>query len=178
MNYLITIVLISVSFVVSLFYTSPMLSEITDLGEKKASLNSSLEETKNLYDIMGQKEQAFNNFSSEEIATINKALPDSIDNVRLIIDIDDIASKYRLNIRNIDLRTERPSGSQESAKNYGTATLKFSFTTTYDRFRAFMKDLEDSLRLVDISSVSFSSSDRDLTDYSIELKTYWLKETI
>lgn len=154
------------------------MTEITSLGEEQASLNRSLAETKNLRDIMDQKEQAFNSFSSDDIAKINKALPDSIDNVRLIIDIDDIATKYRLKIRNIDLRTEKLSDAQESIKNHGTATLKFSFTTTYDRYRAFMQDLENSLRLVDISAVSFSSSDRDLTDYNLELKTYWLKETI
>jgi hypothetical protein len=59
---------------------------------------------------------------------------------------------------------------------YGTLTLSFSTTATYTTFLAFMRDLEKSLRLIDIVSVQFASSDTNqLYDYTVSIKTYWLK---
>lgn len=177
MNYLIIIILLVISFALSFFYTSPLMAEISNLSEKQASLGNSLAESKNLWAILEEKGRFYRSFTGEEIDKLNKILPDSIDNVKLIIDIDDIASKYGMKIRNIDLRTERADDVNFSNNKYGTAILRFSVATSYSNFQSFLADLEDSLRLVDISSLSFGSSDRDLSDYGVELKTYWLKET-
>jgi len=59
---------------------------------------------------------------------------------------------------------------------YGTLTLSFSTTASYTTFLAFLHDIEESLRLIDITSVQFNSSDlSQLYDYSVSIKTYWLK---
>ena len=60
-------------------------------------------------------------------------------------------------------------------------------TSTYNNFLNFTKDLENNLRIVDISSVSFSSNSGSTTgstlgtattdsyNYDFKIKTYWLK---
>lgn len=154
------------------------MTEISELGLKKDSLNASLSESKNLFTIFEEKRTKYNNFTDEERSTINKLLPDSIDNVTLVIDIDDIASKYSMKIRNLDLKTERAGEGEASNNAYGVATLRFAVSAPYERFSSFLNDLEDSLRIMDISSLSFNSSDKDVNEYNVELKTYWLKETI
>ncbi|HRY62924.1 MAG TPA: type 4a pilus biogenesis protein PilO [Candidatus Paceibacterota bacterium] len=179
MNYLISLTLITISFFLSLFYTSPLLSDIDALGAERNSLSASLSESKGLFEVYRQKQAVYNNFTDTEKERINKVLPDSIDNVKLVIDIDDIASKYNMKIRNIDLKTEKVGEGEMTSNNpYGTATLRFTVSSNYTNFRSFLKDLEDSLRLVDISSLSFTASDKNTDEYNIELKTYWLKETI
>ena len=62
-----------------------------------------------------------------------------------------------------------------SDTDYDSLILSFSVTGSYDTFRAFVESLEQSLRLVDIQSISFSATDTGVYDYSIAVKTYWLK---
>lgn len=180
MNYTISIILITISFFLSVFYTSPLLGELDILSIEKASLNASLGDSKGLRTTVAEKEVLYNNLSEDDKVKLNKLLPNSIDNVKLIIDIDNIASLYNLKLRNIDIKADAPGEfSGDSFNNpYGTAMLRFSVSAPYESFKSFLTDLEDSLRLVDISSLTFTSGDKDINEYNIELKTYWLKETI
>jgi hypothetical protein len=70
--------------------------------------------------------------------------------------------------------------------NYGTWNLQFSTEGTYSNFLSFVQDLEKNLRIVDISSIEFSSdtgtggvgmstSSPDTYTYTFKIETYWLK---
>jgi len=177
MNNLISLFLLLISFLIYNFYSTPVFDEIGILNQKLTKLDASLTESKDLRDVISQKETTYSGFTDEEKEKINKLIPNSIDNVKLVIDIDDIASKYNMKIRDINIDTgELVYGTEISPKSYGTATLKFTVTAPYDRFRLFLSDIEDSLRLVDVSSLSFNAGEKDMNDYNVELKTYWLKE--
>jgi hypothetical protein len=91
------------------------------------------------------------------------------------------------------------STTQATPQNYGIWNLGFSTVGTYNDFVNFTKDLENNLRIVDISSVQFSSdtgaggsasssastlsptstSTQTLASqsykYDFKIKTYWLK---
>ena len=181
MNYTISIILLVVSFFLSVFYTNPLFADIDYLSKQNAGLSKYLEDSRGLTDVFLNKEEQYKNISMDDIEKLNKILPDNIDNVNLIIDIDNIASKYRLKIKNIDIKAEKPGEFNlgDANKSYGTAVLRFSLSAPYETFKEFMRDLENSLRLVDISSLSISAAgDTGLNEYSVELKTYWLKNTI
>ncbi|MEK7150498.1 MAG: type 4a pilus biogenesis protein PilO, partial [Patescibacteria group bacterium] len=108
-----------------------------------------------------------------------KLLPDHIDNVRLIIDIDSIASRYGLGIKNIKVNNESDasSGGKLGPNNspFGTFAMKFNIVASYDSFRSFINDLQESLRIVDISNVSFEATESGYYDYEVTIKTYWIK---
>lgn len=118
-----------------------------------------------------------NNLPGNDVERLKKLLPDHIDNARLIIDIDGIASRYGLNIRNIDIGND--VGNQDTLgpddNPYGTLTLKFNIIAPYDKFRSFLKDLQESLRIIDIVGISFVSTESGSYDYGVTVKTYWIK---
>jgi Tfp pilus assembly protein PilO len=58
---------------------------------------------------------------------------------------------------------------------YGTVGISFSVTASYDNFQNFLTDLEKSLRLVEITDLSVNGNNTGLYDFSVGLKTYWLK---
>ncbi|MBM2817462.1 MAG: hypothetical protein HW401_52 [Parcubacteria group bacterium] len=118
-----------------------------------------------------------NSISGNNLDRLKKLLPDHIDNVRLIIDIDGIASRYGLNIRNININNNTGNEGVLGPDNnpYGTLTLKFNIIAPYDKFRLFAKDLQESLRVIDIVGVSFNSTETGSYDYGITVKTYWIK---
>ena len=118
-----------------------------------------------------------------------------MDNVRLIIDIkDDIAARNGLYLKNIkttspDIPSASPSptpGTQsnpntraiarvEGSEKYGVVTMSFSVTASYEQFIDFLKDLESSLRILDISKLVLNANDTGTYDFNVELKTYWIK---
>jgi len=118
-----------------------------------------------------------NTFSDDQISRLQKLLPDNVDNVRLIIDINNIAASQGLSIKNIKIDTTAGNGGQVGADNkkYSTIGLSFSVNATYINFSNLLSRLEESLRLVDITDLSVSANDNGFNDYSVTLKTYWLK---
>ena len=85
-----------------------------------------------------------------------------------------------MTIRNLRIKADEEKGEASVIEggermNKGAVTLGFSVSGSYENLQAFLADLAKSLRLVDVTSVTFSSNDRNVYDYNIELQTYWLK---
>ena len=118
-----------------------------------------------------------NQITEADKAKLAKAVPDNIDNVKLVLEISSIADSRNLSLKNISIgggvKTTDSIGPDSTP--YGTLTLKFSVNATYDNFINLMKDLEQNLRIIDITDVSFTSTDTGFYDFSVSLNTYWLK---
>jgi Tfp pilus assembly protein PilO len=109
---------------------------------------------------------------------LEKLLPDNIDNIKLVIDMNRIAQNHGLMLKNIKLDTATKSDSTKLGQDnnkYGTVGLSFSITSSYDNFQNFLTDLEKSLRLVEIVDLSVTGNDTGIYEFSVGLKTYWLK---
>ena len=107
-------------------------------------------------------------------------LPDAVDNVGLIIDMQNIAANRGMLLKGARVTEggavgDAAQGLGPDASKYGTITMTFVVNTTYENFSVFLKDLESSLRLLDVTSLSFSSTKEGRYDYSVTLQTYWLK---
>lgn len=118
-----------------------------------------------------------NNIKESDKAKLLKMLPNNIDNVKLILEITDIAAKRNLALKNISIGGEAKTTDTIGPDNtpYGTLTLKFSVNTNYNNFLSLINDLETNLRLVDITDIGFSSSETEFYDFNVSLNTYWLK---
>lgn len=118
-----------------------------------------------------------NSITEANKARLVKMLPDNIDNVKLILEISDIAEKRNISLRSISVGTvaKTSDGIGADSTPYGTLNLKVSVNTSYENFLLFLKDLENNLRLIDIVDITFSSTDIGFYDFNISLNTYWLK---
>ncbi len=111
-------------------------------------------------------------------------IPDSVENIGLIIDLNNIANAKGVELLNPSISggggggtPVAGSGASSDGKKYGSITLAFGVTTTYDKFLDFIKELENTLRLVDITGLSFPAPDEKtgISTFSITMQTYWLK---
>jgi Tfp pilus assembly protein PilO len=118
-----------------------------------------------------------NSISLADMERLTKLLPDNIDNLKLILEISDIASQRNLSIKNLSVGTTVKKSDAVGPDNtpYGTVSLSFSVNATYDNFLTLLRDLEDNLRIIDISNVSFASADNGFYDFNFTINTYWLK---
>jgi Tfp pilus assembly protein PilO len=108
---------------------------------------------------------------------LEKLLPSNIDNIRLIIEISNIAAKRNLLIKNVSVGDVKQNTNSIGPNNsaYGILAMSFSVNSSYVNFLNLLQDLEANLRIVDITNISFSATDSGFYDFSVSFNTYWLK---
>jgi Tfp pilus assembly protein PilO len=161
---------------------NPMYTDIKVLKTEEATYDSALNRSRELQSVRDQLLARYNTFSQDNLARLQKLIPDTIDNVRLILDLDSMASRYGMHVRNVSLNSNASAASRAAGGQVGPGDARYDFVTlsfvvsgNYDTFRAFLADLESSLRLVDISSISFAATPTGIYEYTVGIKTYWLK---
>ena len=108
---------------------------------------------------------------------LEKLLPSNIDNIRLIIEISDIAAKRNLIIKNISVGDVKQNTNSIGPNNsaYGILSMSFVVNSSYSNFLNLLQDLETNLRLVDVTNISFAATDSGFYDFNVSFNTYWLK---
>lgn len=167
-------------------FTSSFYDKVSEKTDQIASYNEALNNSKALESERDKLTQKYNTFSLEDLSRIQKLVPDNVDNIRLILEIEKIASPYGMVLKDVKYETQKKDTGEETPKDankvYGAWDLAFSTQGRYGSFINFVKDLENNLRIVDISSIQFSSnlgkeslSSSDSYKYDFKIKTYWLK---
>jgi len=155
-------------------FTSGRIDELKAIRAVNAEYDQAIENSAKLIKVRDEVLKAYNNLSNEDKDRLNKIVPNNVDNVRLIIDVkDDIAARHGLSLKNI--KTSSPVAGAAGSK-YGTVTLSFGVTSSYEKFVAFLKDLESSLRIMDVSRLTVATNEFGTYDFTVELKTYWLRQ--
>lgn len=197
-RFILPIILIGIAITIFFTLTSPVYDTMGELRAQMASYNEALDNSKALENERDKLTAKFNSINPENLTKIVKLLPDNIDNIRLILEIEQVAMPYGMILKDVKYNAvkETPknaagaeaipqgAGMLETAnRDYGAWDLEFSIIGTYNDFINFTKDLEKNLRIVDIASIEFSSnvgnnpgsSLPDAYQYKFKIKTYWLK---
>lgn len=176
-TFLTPLLLLAVAVGLFFGYIDPMYQEVKALRAEESRFNEALNQSRELQRVRDTLLSRFNTFSQSDLERLRKLLPDNVDNVRLILDIDSIASKYNMRTRNVTVS----SASTESAV-IGTdkgavdsVILSFSVAAEYEDFIRFLKDLESSLRIVDLVGLTFETAGGNAYNFNVSIKTYWLK---
>lgn len=178
MKTIFSIILILLAGGLFYFYTNPQYQNVKALEVEQANYNTALTQSKKLIAQRQTLTDEYNQIPGADLDRIQKLVPNSVDNVRLIIDMNGIALNRGLTIRNIKISGGQSGGATlgPDSNPYGSMELSFTVTASYDTFQQFLQDLEGSLRIVDVDSLSFTSTDKsDQYDYNVSLRTYWLK---
>jgi Tfp pilus assembly protein PilO len=202
-KFAVPIILIGVAVAGFFMFVNPLYKNISDLRTQEVSYNEALNNSKSLEAERDKLTQKYNSIDLNNLAKLQKLLPDNVDNIRLILEIEGIASPYGMVLKDVKYDTTSQKDTTTAGQNnvvqggittkinndYGTWNLEFSTQGTYSNFLNFIKDLEKNLRIVDISSVEFSSSvgtstgmtgaalspSSDSYKYTFKINTYWLK---
>ncbi|MBI2100518.1 MAG: type 4a pilus biogenesis protein PilO [Candidatus Vogelbacteria bacterium] len=174
MKIILPFLILGLAAVVFFYFTAPVLDQIDALKVQKAELAVALAHANKLKERQDELAALYNAIDPTDEKNLEEFLPNNIDNVRLIIDINDIAKEYGLTIRNPNIVKEETKKDKPSAGE-NSAVISFAVSSSYEILKLFLADLARSLRIVDIDSLSFTANDRNLYDYQISLQTYWLK---
>lgn len=192
-RYIIILLSLVIGGGVFFFYTKPTYDEIQSLQAKDAQYEAALTKAAELQTIKQSLLSKYNAIDPNNLDRLQKLLPDHVDNVRLILDLDNLATRYGLALENVDVSSAEASNAVQTPtsvigggnKKYESLTLKFRTRGTYATFEQFLDALETSLRIVDLTNLTITPDSAPTANgmlstepsysYSIVLKTYWLK---
>lgn len=169
------------------FFTQPRYDAVRDLEAKVGQYDQALERSSELQQLKQSLLSRYNAFDPADVERLHKLLPDHVDNVRLVLDLDNMAARHGMALQNVVTSgpdQERSGGGIASAngarQKYDSLTLQFRTQGTYANFTAFMRDLEASLRLVDLVELTLVqlpvlSAGEPIYRYELTIRTYWLK---
>lgn len=181
MRFILPIILIAAAIGLFALYTNGAYQHIKGLQVQVSAFNEALDTAQSLKQQRDALLSKRNTFSTENVQKLERILPDNVDNIRFIIDINNIAARRSLSLRNVALGTLSDSKTARGALSVGasgdpvgSAEIGFSLTASYDDFLAFLQDVEHSLRVVDVAKISFKPATGDRYDFALTIKTYWL----
>lgn len=194
------IILIGIAGSFFIVFTNPIYNDVSALNTEIVSYNEALDNSKMFENERDKLTSKYNLINPENLNKLNKLLPDNVDNIRLILEIEQIALPYGMTLKDVKYNVEntntttteanetviRGGSDIEKSKDYQAFDLEFSVSGTYDNFISFTRDIESNLRIVDISSIVFSSnkesakdniktSSHEIYTYDFKIKTYYLK---
>ncbi len=163
-------------------YIDPTYGTVKTMQTENGKLSEALDKSRQLQEVRDSLRAKYNTFSPDDLGKLEKLLPDHIDNIRLIIDLDAIAKLHNVAIEGFAFDSNagnmQAAGVHADSGNSSKAnevTFTFSVRTNYLTFQAFMNDLEQSLRIIDITHLTLGADDADKTNrYDITIRTYWL----
>lgn len=176
MKFLVPTIFIVISGVVFFGFIDTKYNEISDLRNEAKLFEDALDNSKELQNVRDDLLAQYNALPTEDLERLEKILPNNVDNVRLVRDIDGIATNYGMSLRNVNVDVrDRTGGIDSGISMIGSVDLSFSVTGSYAEFTSFLRDLERSLRVVDVINLSFAASEKNLYEYKLTIRTYWLK---
>lgn len=202
MRFIIPVILILISVAGFFQFSKPFFNDVNVSRAEVASLNEALSNSKAIESERDKLVMKFNSMSPEDLKKLEVLMPNNVDNIRLILEIEKIASPYGMALKDVKYNTEekdtkeKTNGAKilkqasEVNRGYGDWDLEFSTEGSYSNFTNFIKDLEKNLRIVDVLSVEFSSTEgealggkgivlntqsKDSYKYKFKIKTYFLK---
>ena len=170
-----TAILLIVSVVIFFVFTDPLITNpitvnssgqieggVLNLQKEKKTFKTALADARSLKNRINDLDSKLATISGTQISRLDDFLPDTMEEIQLIVDISRIASLSGMTIRDINIVTEggkRSSKTDVDLANPELQSLSLSFSTTgsYSQFKIFTENIAKSLRIMDIKSVSFST---------------------
>jgi Tfp pilus assembly protein PilO len=189
MRFLLPLLFIIVAVVVFVGVTNPVYLDIQDLSTQAESYNEALANSKRLQARRDELTETYNGFSRQSVDALEIMVPNSVDNIGLIQEIQRMALRLGIVIKNVnfdpsqvdpedgefedgvDNATAETSttstqniarrGAVETNGLYETFLLEFTIEGSYTDFVRFLEELELNLRIVDISNINFTANSLD-----------------
>ena len=140
--------------------------------------NKTIETIRNVKSSVDKLLGEYNSISQENIDKVNKMIPSGSESMKLVVQIEDMMKSSGLSLKSIDTKESAKESSVktkgEGEKVVSPLALSIKAQGSYQAFYTFMREVETSLRLMDIGSVKVNTvGDKEVYDFSIEAVSYW-----
>lgn len=165
-------------------YVSPLWNgKVADAKAAIADDNKALEAAERYVERQNQLATERAAIDPTALARLEKFLPDSVDNVGMILDLDALGTRAGLALTSIDATNSSTASQATGASGasvvpndpIGTVDLTIDATGTYSALQAFLDGVERSERLLDVRDITVTGSNTGIYAYHLTLRLYWLR---
>lgn len=199
MRFIFPLSFIIISGLLFFFVVNPLYGEVTQLRTEVAMYNTALDNSAQLQKTRDSLVDTYKNITQQDKDRLEHFLPNTVNNIRFILEVEQIANLHSMPIKNIKFEPQRiqdpkagatstvvVANDPSSSRPYGVFPIEFTTEGNYQTFTEFLKDVEHNLRLVDVKSISFTVPppadpkatvyvDPNIYTYTLKVETYWLK---
>lgn len=186
MRTLFSFVAFGLSVGIFFMYTQPTYDGFQSVQATIAQYDQALSRATELQKLRETLFSRYNSFNKSDVDRLHKLLPDHVDNVRLVLDFDSMATRHQMAIQNVAINSKSADsdkaptiGGAPSTQKYESINLRFSTDGTYSDFVSFLDELERSLRIVDVVALNIAQGQvlvgEPTYHYDVTIRTYWLR---
>lgn len=161
-------------------YTDPTYQASKALAIQVTAYDDALTKSQELKGVRDQLLSKRNTFAAADVQKLQEVLPDNVDNIRFLIDINNIAARHNLSLKNVQLGTLTNTANapaiavSSTGAPVGSVDIGFSVNASYTDMLAFLQDIEHSVRITDVEKLTFTAPATGNADYTFSVRTYWL----
>lgn len=205
MQFILPVFLVLASIGVFLGFTKKEITTMKSLKAEAAEYQKAVDKSSELLKLRDSLLDKRNKISQSDLDRLGVLMPNDVNSTKLVLEIQNLAvNTHKLAFENpkydpnkkvtgdvkiatsattdgtADTKTKTaptatPRDNTQAQRDYGTFELEFTVIGPYDNFIKFIGDLENSLRIVDISQVDITPKDATNLKYVVKIQTYWLK---
>lgn len=179
----IIIILIFAAVVIGVFYLRPQWQQFQILQKESENLRNIATELDDLIQNRDALIKIINTVDKQDLQKIDHALPKGQRSAEFLVLLETLANRNNVVLRQVDfIDAGEPQSGQPRpggaiiAPGIGAIKefpISMNVSGSYEASKSFLRDLERSLRIIDISSVSFSASSKDQFEFILKGKTYY-----
>jgi len=174
------------------WYLQPTYADIQTLQEEIGKYDTALSQVNELQTELNSQLTKRDGITDSQRSRLDRVLPETVDTVRFLIELDQIAAQHGMSVDGVSFsgapeRFGGPGNGDEA--DYNSLQASFEVTGSYTAVQNFMRDIEQSSRLMDITKFALTvpesdsgqaeESEDDLgistgqNEYEFTLRTYW-----
>jgi hypothetical protein len=164
-------------------YINPVYTKkVLPLRQEIQAYNATLAAAADFNNKEAQLARDRSSIPADSITKLEAYLPDGVDNVQLILDLNALAARSGVQLSNFNIRSagsDNMSGNELVSGGGGKAVESLDLTVkavgTYNGFRTFLSGVERSLRPLDLVQMTLSDSATGVYSYDMTFRIYWLQ---
>jgi Tfp pilus assembly protein PilO len=148
---------------------------------EQSGYSTVLDNAKKLKQTQTDLNNKSNQISAEQRLKLEKIIPDNPNNVPLILDLSTVAQGYGIKFQSIKTEEQKPDVNPQKKTetlpaDIGVLRVDIVMTGSYAGITEFVRTIEKSLRIIDITGLSFSAGeDKPTITATLSFRTYWLR---
>jgi Tfp pilus assembly protein PilO len=185
MKFFAPIIVVAVAIGMYFFYIDTALPEIQALREEKAKYDEVMQKAVELGVLRDKILKEYSDVSVDDSERLNKLIPEKFNAVLFANDINTMILDNDLSVKDFKTNSQKTEDrsmitSDEQDIPYVTNVVTFRVIGDYDKFIKFLKEIESSLRLIDVVKLSIKNTGGTKTtdnflDFALEVNTYSLR---
>lgn len=177
---------IAIALFAYFFYIQPLFTDINSVKQEIAQYDEAVKNANEKNQLLNNLIAKKNSYSEFERNRLDSLIPREVDEVRLLVDLTEIARSHNMLIGNISVSnnvdasgfSSNTANSNDSVdhNSFINSDITFGLIGTYEQFKGFLQDIERSLVLMEIINIAFTSGDGSLQQFDMTVRIFALPQ--